>query len=254
MTTIGKALVFALLVMSLMFAAWSFAVYSQRIDWVKASGPDKSRVLLDKVKKEVDDFANSRNIALGRWVTANNELTRFERDRKPRADWYVAQLEALRTGAINGNPVNAPVMTLPTQVDANGLFPIPADKAPREAVKHNNIDLLSLAGYAKTIADTEREIAAAMKATQDAVANQKAYTLQLDGDPTSMDWKTFRGLRALLTEQRDAFRATVEEQDYLLRPAAMQFDDRRRLQRRLDQLQAREKELTAAPARTADRR
>jgi hypothetical protein len=106
MTFMGKILVLVNLALSLGFAFWAFAIYSNRIDWTTTKSADRTGEFAKR-----DAELQALRAALGRGEANMEEAARnvaLAEDRVPKYQaWYKEQLEKLRTGK---NPVQALVV------------------------------------------------------------------------------------------------------------------------------------------------
>lgn len=117
MTKFGKILVFANLTLSLIFATWAVAVFTQRVDFSekkKDASDERSWGRVAKLKDELtqwngDGKAGRRPWAEARFLSGLRDLRGEEKRRKDYQDWYADQLAALVDGNAKGKPVADPV-------------------------------------------------------------------------------------------------------------------------------------------------
>jgi hypothetical protein len=122
MTKFGKILVFANLALSLVFATWALALFTQRVDWLdkkKDANDDRTWGRIAKAKDEIDRWhgpggkAGPRPLAEGRWQSALAEVRGSEKLRESNQGWYRDKLATLESGQdLNRKPVAEPVKRL----------------------------------------------------------------------------------------------------------------------------------------------
>jgi hypothetical protein len=262
MTTFGKVLVFANLVLALVFTGWAVGVVANHVDWVTPPGKSDRKGRLETLNEEIAKLARSRDATLARWRGLHTTLDRAEKQRKPRADWYEEQRVLMRTGQRGNAAEPVPVAELPALggVDpelldilqfARGAYTLkPLQRQPvmyRAAglpAAARPVPLQSMAGFAAALQRRGEELVVVQRDIQARIVEQQEASDRLNGVAGKS-----KGLRELLEEQRVAFNASQEEMYFLQQPSAIELDDLRRLQRRLQHLQQREQELQRAASR-----
>ena len=119
MTFFGKILVVLNLALSLAFATWALAAYTNRIDWQdrkKDAADERTWGRIAVLKEDINrltgagDKLGPRGLAEVRWLTAVGQLRAAEAERRDHQQWYAEQLEVLHTGqTAKKAPVAEPV-------------------------------------------------------------------------------------------------------------------------------------------------
>lgn len=107
MTMLGKILVFLNLILSLVFASWAVAVFTQRVNL-----SDKNDGRVQQLREELtkwngpDGKTGPRPMAEARWLTALAEVRAAETLREKNQKWYEVNKSYLENGAgAKGDPV-----------------------------------------------------------------------------------------------------------------------------------------------------
>jgi len=233
MTRFGRVLLFLNLVLSLGFAFWAFAIYTQRIDWTTTKSPERQgeyaqrAAALDSLKTAIARGESRLDLA--------TQSVKAEEDRIPKyVAWYKVQLENLRTGK---NPVRAPVINKgQLQLDKDGyprLGPVLTnDKTPIPGLA--SLDVLHQDYLAK-----QQQIVDTIHETDAAVDKEKALTVLIGNGKD-------KGLRAQLAAELLAEKNSVDEQEFLKPLLYNRQVELQVLAKRSRELQARLKELQAS--------
>jgi hypothetical protein len=106
MPDFGKILVFLHTGLSLCFASWALALYTNRVDWTARKGKDgkPDGELVTRTSTFDQICKTGLRPADARWRTARFHVNGSEAWRPLEQAWYEQQLEFLRTGATEDNP------------------------------------------------------------------------------------------------------------------------------------------------------
>jgi hypothetical protein len=237
-TTLGKVLVCATFVFSVLILGWALMFYVNRIDWT-AKGELKKRQ--DRVK-ELD---GALGIAQARYQSARQLLLARERQRPLDNAWYANQLKAVEFGA-QGNR-EAPVLAV--RASDQGVRPVP-DPANMnrpvmvKATTRQGRDLLCITWYNDRLAQTRKTLESEHKALQETVAEDTRLTQELVGD---------KGLRQRIFDEKSKKGAVEAELEGLKAPQFNSLVEMELLAQRREQLERRVEELKKAGAASAAR-
>jgi hypothetical protein len=215
MTLFGKILVFANLVLSLLFAGAAVAVVTNRVNWpgIKGAPAEQARGLVEEKKAEIKKWEDGAQIGLARYEEAIAALPLLERDRPEKQKWYADQLAFLEKGTdAGGKPLkDAKVSRLvykdgQLQLDNKG-YPMLEPVATR--LKEG---LQPISQMVKIKADLDEEIQKAMVRVANAIKQEKERTVEIDGEE-GKDGK--KGYRFLLAEQVQVEKEIQAELEYL---------------------------------------
>jgi len=233
MTRFGRVLLFLNLVLSLGFAFWAFAIYTQRIDWTTTKSPERQgeyaqrSAALESAKTAIARGESRLELA--------TQAVKAEEDRIPKyIAWYKEQLENLRVGK---NPVRALVMVKgQLQLDKDGypkLGPVLTnDKTPIPGLA--SLDVLHQDFLAK-----QQQIVDTIHETDAAVVKEKDLSVLIGNGKD-------KGLRAQLAAELLAEKNSVDEQEFLKPLLYNRQVEFQVLVKRTKELQARLKELQAS--------
>lgn len=236
-TTLGKVLVCATFVFSVLILGWALMFYVNRIDWT-AKGELKKRQ--DRVK-ELD---GALAIAQARYQSARGMLLARERQRPLDAAWYDNQLKAVQFGA-QGNR-EAPVMAVGAK---DGVRPVPDPAnmnrpAMIKATSRQGRDLMCMTWYTDRLAQTRKTLESEHKALQEAVAEDTRLTQELVGD---------KGVRQRIFDEKAKKGSIEAELEGLKAPQFNSLVEMELLAQRREQLERRVEELKKAGAASAAR-
>jgi hypothetical protein len=258
MDLFGKILVFVNLGLSLMMAAVGGAMLYYRVDWsdAPATADTPAGELLGREEKldvlRGKATGNSRqpgqiDAACVAWRDAQSALVAREEQNAKDRQWYVEQLEALRT-----NPKNQPIQALVYDKGRtvpnpnNGMLPQLAPVADRYGQA-----LLSLKAYAAALADMNDKVAKKAKEVDDLVKKDDELTARLLGTnnpavkPKPGD-KPTRGLIERIKDEQDKQADLAKEQELVLLAEGQVRADSQLLLARKKSLETRVKELEKA--------
>jgi hypothetical protein len=210
-TTVGKILVFANLVLGVVFASMALGVYTNRIDWPGArtasyTGEEVRGELAQRVK-DVKDAELVASAALTRWQDMTKKLYDLELKARPTAQaWYADKMMILDQGkdrAGQQQPVTSLVHNKDGQlvVFQNGQ-PVPGPIA--------NQPLQSRSYYEAQLAATAQAIQNQVNLTNEALVAAEELTVRINGIPSKQ-----KGLRDLLSEEETARRNALDELEYV---------------------------------------
>lgn len=214
MTRFGKLLVFLNLILSVTFAGWAAAVYTQRIDWAPArtltgdlieDRPGRVKELTDQVKGLVE----LRDLSETRWQNAYLRMVNEQQHRSTYQQWYAQELTTQRTGeGPDGRRVEFPVRQLNyTQTGDIDMAPV---KDKDKAFTVNGEPVKALDYYDEQYKDLVKKI----KALQDEYAKRakeaEEQSKTINGDPGRTD-----GLRTQVLNLKAYLRNANDEMAYL---------------------------------------
>src|SRR5260370_41239476 len=99
MTKLGKFLVFANLVLALIFLALGIGVATNRVDWPGTMKPGTSSEIKAGIAlktEEIKNYQQASSQPLGRWPPARADLVKVEKDLPDRNTWCSSQLSTLQ--------------------------------------------------------------------------------------------------------------------------------------------------------------
>jgi hypothetical protein len=200
-TLIGKILVVATVVLSLMVAAFAVGIYTNRIDWPgTASAPGE----YTKRKTEVDEAQKAAGIALARLEDASKDLAQLEARIPKDQEFYADKLTILQEGQDKaGAPQPVQVFTA-GRPDELGL-PMLQWKAPANP-------LLSRRQALEELKRLNGEIVKEHDAIKGVIARQEEQTLEINGIAGKQ-----KGLRDLVAEEDRTRKNALAEME-VLRP------------------------------------
>ena len=252
MRKIGKFLVFANLVLSLLFLGWALALYTQRLDWAPHKNMFTGEVNLESGKlyhllEDVKLLVEQRDLAETRFNADEGKLHRLFDQRTTYNKWYADQLSLARTGldttGKKDDPEDYPVRRLVRDPkDPNGL--LIRDPKQREPVKDSrNVAV-------RSIGECEQEykkLLEELKTLQADIAKLITYnaelTKEIAGYKDEKGTVQSRGIRGQL-EDRNTYKKLWEDEVAYLRPHVVnQLINVEQQKRRLAALEGRLKEL-----------
>ena len=244
MTRFGKLLVFIQLIMSLFFLAWAVGVYTQRIDWHQAYNPFNRQPIPDRPgrysenKDQIAKLAEARDASEARWSNAYTSLDHVDKQRHGYIDWYKEQVKIASTGKDNANKqVDGPVRTLVRTKDEL----LEKDPARREPYKNRDLVVKSANEYEEEYSKLYDMIDKELKLALELAHKLELLSAEIAGIPE----KT-RGIRGDLQAQLSYLKLFIDEMDYLKPLLKSRIVETQVLERRLQLLEARRKELYAA--------
>jgi hypothetical protein len=238
LTMAGKIALFANLALSVMFAFWGLAIYSQRINWTNKKLGDRDGKY-SKRDAEIKLLSAARGPIEKRWVTAlkfPRGVLALEASRAPKQAWYKQQLEILKTGDANQPIRGIEFAQGQIRLDAKG-YPLMTVITDQE--KKPIPGLASLLILNDAHMRVEREIVRVTGEIKKLVQQEKALTEQL-GDGKA------QGLRFDLAQQQFAEKRALDEQEYLQPLLYNSMVEQQSLEYRQKFLEDRVKQLQAA--------
>jgi hypothetical protein len=225
-TQLGKYLTYALVVLSLAFAAWALGVYTQRIEWDKRLA-DQQKVIREQGEGPI-------GVATNRLLIATRDVQRLEKQRPEDQAWYAEQLKLMDVG-------NQPVKVLAydkglLKTDQTGrpfLQDVAADKDNPNAQPLQSRKALEDA-YADTLAKTQDE----MKKIDGLAKEEQKLTQTLIGDGMQA-----KGLRGELAQQQEKRLQSLKEQGELEWKLYNRQEEVRLATKRQHELETRKQEL-----------
>jgi hypothetical protein len=237
MTFLGKILVFVNLVLSLCFAIWAFALYTNRIDWTTTKGTDRPG---EYARRDTEMQGLKAALTRGEaGVDVANRSVQAEEERIPKyVAWYKDQLDKLRAGK---DPVQALVMSGGVvALDAEGypkLGPVlSASKQPIGGLASLAVLNQEYAAKHQAYIDTTHELDKVLDA-------ERLLTEQIGNGKD-------KGLRAQLAAVELAGKNSVDEQEFIKPLLYNREVEGQLLVKRGQALQARLKELESVSVAT----
>lgn len=192
MALLGKILIFINLGISVMVAALSVGLYTNRVDWTRGGKEGRPPGELDQREKDVRRYMSAVGPSVKELVNNKSSLLKIETGGAPQGElalsedraWYDQELARLRTGTTDQNPlqkivVNGGVVQLDPQTQRPRMAPL---------VDRNNNRILSLTEYDAKEMQLLKEISD--EETRLKNASEKAFLLveQMTGkiDPASI--------------------------------------------------------------------
>jgi hypothetical protein len=233
MTFVGKIMLFLNLALSLGFAMWAFALYTNRIDWTTTKSADRPGEYarrdaeLQTLKAALTRGEGRLDVAKGGVQLNEEKIPKFQA-------WYKEQLDKLRTGK---NPVQAVVMKDGRlELDPDGLPKLgPVLSATKQPI----------AGLA-TIEALNQDYAAKHQTFLD-VTQELNKTLEAERQLTEQVGNgRDKGLRAQLAAEQLAEKNSIDEQEFIKPLLYNREVEGQLLVKRGKALEARLKELAGA--------
>lgn len=236
LTLAGRIALFANLALSLLFALWGFAIYSQRVNWTNKRIGDREGeyALRDAQIKQLDGV---RHKVDGRWLQATKDVLYWEAQRPEKQNWYAQQINILKTGDAKQRILGIAFEQGQIQKDPKTGYPIL--KEITDATNKPVAGLFSLAVLKANYDRIQKEIVAVTEEIEKRVAEEKELTEQL-GDGKA------RGLRFDLAQQQLAEKRSLDEQEYLQPLLYNSMVKQQSLEARQHALEDRLKQLQAA--------
>ncbi len=224
-TLAGKILLFVNLVLSMMFAAWAVAVYTNHVDWPGGGvGADRAQGEYSRRQAEITEAQKAAGLALARWQGATDTLVKLEDARPKYQQWYAATLKALEG---EGDSVKGLVLQ-------NGQL-VPFQEGPAIAGLKPRQTLL------KNLSATETDILKQIEEARKNLAEAERLTQEANGNKENKN--NPKGLRDLLAEE-DAVQVNARTEFKYLEPFLYNRQaEATLLQNRKDSLERRVKEL-----------
>ena len=237
MTKLGKSLVLANLVLSLVFVAWAIGLVSNAVPWTAPQGSGVQG-MVEELKREIDRLVPAQQAADARWASAYTELLAVEKQRPDNQRYYADMLRSARQGGVAA--VNPPVQALRFQ---NNMLVMERRGGPPLTL--NDKPALPQAGYAKASDDALKAIQQAQAEEKQITADTEKLTTQINGTkPRDQAVNAAeKGLRVLLAEQEEMIKALHLEGQYLYSPLTYTTLQTAQLRQRQAQLAARLDEL-----------
>ncbi len=234
MDLIGKTLVVVVFGLSLMMAAVGGAVLYYHVDWsnnpASADAPAGELVARIAKVKELQALVGPAELS---WREARSSLLAQEDRRQGDQDWYYAELELLRTGDANKQPIRRVVY------EKGSAVPDPENPARPKMEAATDVfmkPLLSLVAYNAQMAATTAETKKVLDDIAASAAKDSTLTALLIGG-------TSRGLIQRLKDEGDKSEALSSEIAGVLFAEGQVRADSQLLQLRKKALEARVKEL-----------
>jgi hypothetical protein len=208
-TKFGKILVFANLVLSVMFASMAVGIYTNRIDWpgfrTASYQGEEVRGELAQRKKDVKDAEDVASKALTRWLEATKKLNNLELKERPEAlAWYANKLLILDQGKDQAGQVQA--VTSLVQKDGQLVLFQNGQLVPGPTAQ----PLQSRSYYVAEFGKNAKAIQDQVDLTNQALATAEDLTVRINGIPEKQ-----KGLRDLLREEETAHRNALDELEYV---------------------------------------
>lgn len=213
MNFIGKLFVNLFGVGSIICLMTAVAIYTQNMRFVTPKG-ETSKQAINRVEEAIEttkslQYANNR--AYTRWMEEYDELVKLEVDQFNRREFYLGQIELLRTGKLNGKDEDNPIQKL-VRDPATGLLEIDMPTG-RPSVK-------VLKGTDMVNAQTQSVYSAVRTAAQDDIKRLQVeahndYKSEVMASSKINGAGGNKGLRTRIDEQEQIAEAAAAETLYL---------------------------------------
>jgi hypothetical protein len=237
MTQFGKIMVFVTLAFSLLLLGWAVGIYTNRIDWsnTKATA-EKAQGELSKREDRLRQVSASRARAETIWADNYLALTKAEAMRRNLGPFYQDELKKLESGPEEVKAVKyengAVVVNADGKVQFDPFTVKNDEKDPGSKLQYRKF-------YVDKLAQVEKDIAAEADKLKETVEQEKALTLEIDGDAD----KKIKGIRQRIQEEQVELEKIKEELQDLKGVEVKARDEELNLQERRQQLRERVKEL-----------
>jgi prefoldin subunit 5 len=249
MTQTAKSLVFANLVLAVVFVAWAIGLATNPVPWHTPPAGEGPKVegMVAQLKGQIDRLVVARDSADQQWGDAYAQLQQVEKQRADAQKYEADLLRSARSGDVTD--IKPPVQ----QLVFNGTVLDISKRSGRPPVTINSTgeNALSIAGYHQKIQQTLDEIQKAQAEITRLMTETETLTKQINGvTPGNPAAPTLdeKGLRVQIQEQQDMVKGLEAEQQYLRSPLTYFTVQRDQLRQRQAALTARLEELKAAPA------
>lgn len=273
-TTLGKVLVLTNLALSLIFASWALALYTNRVDFSRGGTGGAPKGEMAKREEQYKLAKENVEKAQVRYAAAGDQVRRLEAKRKPLQDWYEDQYRVLETG-MTAQGQAAPIRQLTYR--QGQLVLDDNDRPVLQDIPWTRVQpLVDLQQLRQEYDRTHEEILKEKEVLEALNAQLKDLTEQLNGDG-----KQRKGLRAEMADVQRALlnclghqemlrrlqaagvflvegitpgKDFIGEHEYLMPLLYNRLAEQRILEARHKQLTERLKEASAAGTATAGRR
>jgi hypothetical protein len=211
MTALGKLFVIANVGLSFLLATIAFGLYATRIDWTTTPAKgDSPAGEVGELQKRIREAQAALVTPRANWKAARDTLLAHEKRRAGDRQWFVEELQNLRTGNTNIKPIRTLVYPPGQSVPASD----PND--PDRPLLGPGTDIAgqplhSLREYNAETATVRNDIRAVLKDYEAEVAKDNSLTAMLIGTESS------KGLQARLREEQ-AKKKRLEEEFSLTKP------------------------------------
>jgi len=188
-TTLGKLLVFAMLVASLTMATMALGVATHQIKWADTEAPEKTEGLHSLKRAEIESLQENTFRFRGRWKATQNTLLALEKKRPEEQKWYADQL----VGLVSKDKA---LLVRNTAYENDGRLRVDAQGRP-VLVDHPDKRFENLETLQEKLTQLEKDITETILATQALIKELSQLTTQLRGDPGKV-----KGLNQLLDEAK----------------------------------------------------
>jgi hypothetical protein len=250
MTRFGKLLVFMQVAISLMMLTTALVLYAYRVNWSPRQsffGGEPVPGLIDgdingKVPGRLDELLTSlvdlRDQSENHWQSAYANFKHVDDQRLAYLDWYEDQTRLANTGKNRANKVIDPPVRVLVR-GADGLLDMDDQREP--VTTTGKIVVKSIEAYKDRYEEVKAQISHEQKALDDLAEKLKEITEEIAGIPGKTP-----GLRGQLLSEITFHRLHQDEMAYLRPQLNARRVESQVLERRLQYLQERRKELYAA--------
>jgi hypothetical protein len=211
MTALGKLFVIANVGLSFLLATIAFGLYATRIDWTTTPAKgDSPAGEVGELQKRIREAQTALVAPKANWLTAHKELLAHEQRRDGDRQWFVKELQHLRTGNTTVTPIRTLVYAPGQSVPASN----PND--PDRPLLQPGTDIAgqplhSLREYNAETITVRNDIQQVLKDYDAEVAKDRSLTALLIGTEGK------KGLQARLREEQ-AKKKRLEEELSLTKP------------------------------------
>lgn len=251
MTQTAKTLVFANLVLSVVFLAWAVGLFTNEVPWHTPPAGDGPKVegMVAQLQARIKTLTDARDPADQRWGETYVQVQGGERLRADAHKYYADLLRSIRTGDVAD--IKPPVQELAFNGPALDI----RKRNGRPPVTINGENALSITGYHARIQQTIKDYQTAQATIDQLGKETKALTEQINGVPAAKPLAPTlaeKGLRVQIREQQELVKGLQLEEQYLRSPLTYYTLQREQLRQRQAALAGRIGELK--PSITASAR
>ena len=240
LSTVGRALVILHTAASIGVLAWAIGVSTHRIHWNTPkgdAGASAQEGIYAKQAAKATEYSDAAKRAYTRWSGNLVQVQSLEAERYPRRVFYTKKVEMVKTGLLDGRPVQNPVQQL--QLAPNGFINVQNLAGGPPVEVRAGVAAVSQQSYEDQIAKLIQDTDASQKRNAQAIADRDKLNREIIGvkDPL------LKGLRQLINEQKNIEDQANAENVYINDAVTNREAEFGLLKKRRDALTARKKEL-----------
>jgi hypothetical protein len=249
MTQTAKYLVFANLILAVVFMAWGVGLYTNQVPWATPPAGEGPKVegLVSQLQSQIKTLGESAGNADVNWGQTYVEVQGVENRRATAQKYYADLLRSVRTGDVAD--IKPPVQ----QLAFSGPTLDISKRNGRPPVAVNGENALSVAGYHAKIQQTLKDIQGAQTEIAALIVEAERLTKQINGVTPMPERATLadKGLRVQIREQQEIVHNLRLEEQFLRSPLTYYTVQREQLRQRQSSLSSRLGELGTAATTAA---